>query len=71
MCIKIPPKYRVAQIMGHLKGKSSLMIFECFLHLRYKFGNRYFWSTGYFVSPVGVNEATIISMYGNRKSETK
>ena len=54
MCIKIPPKYSVAQIMGYLKGKSSLMIFESFPHLRYKFGNRHFWCTGYFVSTVGV-----------------
>lgn len=60
MCVKIPPKYSVAQIKGYLKGKSSLMIFESFPHLRYKFGNGHFWCTGYFVSTVGVNEATII-----------
>ena len=35
MCVKIPPKYSVAQVMGYLKGKSSLMIFESFPHLRY------------------------------------
>ena len=60
MCIKIPPKYSVAQIMGYLKGKSALMIFEQFPHLRYKFGNRHFWCIGYFVSTIGVNEATIV-----------
>ena len=60
MCIKILQKYSVAQIMGYLKGKSSLMIFENFPHLRYKFGNRHFWCTGYFISTVGVNEVTII-----------
>ena len=38
MCIKIPPKYSVSQIMGYLKGKSSLMIFEQFSNLKYKFG---------------------------------
>ena len=71
MCVKIPPKYSVAQIMGYLKGKSSLMIFESFPHLRYKFGNRHFWCTGYFVSTVGVNEATIIKYVRIRKNETK
>ena len=53
MCIKIPPKYSVSQIMGYLKGKSSLMIFEQFSNLKYKFGNRHFWCKGYFVSTVG------------------
>ena len=59
MCLKIPPKYSVAQIMGYLKGKSSLMIFEQFGNLKYKFGNRHFWCKGYYVSTVGLNEETI------------
>ena len=57
MRIKIPPGYSVAQVMGDLKRKSSLMIFESFPHLRHKFGNRHFWCTGCFFSTVGVNEA--------------
>ena len=69
MCIKIPPKYSVSQIMGYLKGKSSLMIFEQFSNLKYKFGNRHFWCKGYFVSTVGVNEATIIKYI--REQETR
>ena len=59
MCVKIPPKYSVAQIMGYLKGKSSLMLFERFQNLKYKFGNRNFWATGYYVSTVGLNTATV------------
>jgi putative transposase len=59
MCLRIPPKYSVAQIMGYLKGKSSLMIFEQFPNLKYKYGNRHFWCKGYYVSTVGVNEETI------------
>lgn len=55
----IPPKYSVAQIMGYLKGKSALMIFDRFANLKYKFENRHFWSRGYYVSTVGLNEATI------------
>ena len=45
--------------MGYLKGKSARMIFERFANLKYKFGNRHFWSEGYYVSIVGLNEATI------------
>ncbi len=69
MCIKIPPQYSVSQIMGYLKGKSSLMIFEQFSNLKYKFGNRHFWCKGYFVSTVGVNETTITKYI--REQETR
>ena len=43
MLVSIPPKYSVSQIMGYLKGKSSLMIYEKYANLKYKYGNRYFW----------------------------
>ena len=59
MCVKIPPKYSVAQIMGYLKGKSSLMIFEQFGNLKYKYGSRHFWCKGYYVSTIGLNEEAI------------
>ena len=59
MLVSIPPKYSVSQFMGYLKGKSSLMIFDKHENLKYKFGNRHFWSEGYYVSTVGLNEATI------------
>lgn len=59
MLISIPPKYSVSQFMGYLKGKSSLMISGKHANLKYKFGNRHFWSEGYYVSTVGLNEATI------------
>ena len=55
----IPPKYSVSRFMGYLKGKSSLMIFDRHANLKYKFGNRHFWAEGYYVSTVGLNEATI------------
>lgn len=45
--------------MGYLKGKSALMMFDRHANLKYKFGNRHFWSEGYYVSTVGLNEATI------------
>ena len=49
MLVSIPPKYSVSQIMGYLKGKSSLMIFDRHANLKYKYGNRHFWARGYFV----------------------
>ena len=59
LVLSIPPKYSVSAIMGYLKGKSAMMIFDRHANLKYKFGNRHFWSTGYYVSTVGLNEATI------------
>lgn len=59
MLVSIPPKISVSSFMGYLKGKSSLMIFDRHANLKYKFGNRKFWAEGYFVSTVGLNEATI------------
>ena len=59
MLISIPPKYSISQIVEYLKGKSSLMIFDKFANLKYKYGNRHFWAEGYYVSTVGLNEATI------------
>ena len=52
MLIAIPPKYSVSQIMGYLKGKSSLMIFDRFAHMKYKYGNRHFWCRGYYVDTI-------------------
>ena len=59
MLISFSPKYSISYVMGYLKGKSSLMIFDRHANLKYKFGNRHFWSEGYYVSTVGLNEATI------------
>lgn len=59
MLVMIPPKMSVSSFMGYLKGKSAMMIFDRHANLKYKFGNRHFWATGYYVSTVGLNEATI------------
>lgn len=59
LLVSIPPKISVANFMGYLKGKSALMMFERHANLKYKFGNRHFWAEGYYVSTVGLNEATI------------
>ena len=57
--VKITPKMSISKFMGYLKGKSAMMIFARHGNLKYKFGNNNFWSTGYYVSTVGLNEATI------------
>ena len=59
MLLETPPKYSVSQIVGYMKGKSSLMIFDKFANLKYKYGNRHFWCQGYYVDTVGKNEKKI------------
>ena len=59
MLLSIPPKYSVSQIMGYLKGKSSLMIFDRHANLKYKYGDRHFWARGYYVDTVGRNKKQI------------
>ena len=59
LLVSIPPKMSVSSFMGYLKGKSALMMFDKHANLKYKFGNRHFWAEGYYVSTVGLNEATI------------
>ncbi|WP_268741107.1 IS200/IS605 family transposase [Streptococcus suis] len=59
MLVSIPPRLSVSSFMGYLKGKSALMMFDKHANLKYKFGNRHFWAEGYYVSTVGLNEATI------------
>ena len=69
MLVSIPPKYSVSQIMGYLKGKSSLMIFEKYANLKYKYGNRHFWCRGYYVSTVGRNRRAIEQYIRNQLQE--
>ena len=74
MLIAIPPKYSVSQIsvsqiMGYLKGKSSLMIFDRFAHMKYKYGNRHFWCRGYYVDTVGRNQKKIAEYIKNQLKE--
>ena len=69
MLVKIPPKYSVAQIMGYLKGKSSLIIFDRHANLKYKYGNRHFWCRGYYVDTVGKNSKRIEEYVRNQLQE--
>ena len=69
MLVRIPPKYSVSEIMGYLKGKSSLMIFDRHANLKYKYGNRHFWCRGYYVDTVGKNAKKIEEYIRNQLHE--
>lgn len=71
MLIRIPPKNSVSQIMGYLKGKSSLIIFDRHANLKYKYGNRNFWCRGYYVDTVGKNAKKIEEYIRNQITEDK
>ena len=71
MLVSIPPKYSVSEIMGYLKGKSSLMIFDRFSNLKYRYGNRRFWCRGYYVDTVGRNQKRIAEYIRAQLSEDK
>lgn len=67
--VSIPPKMSVSSFMGYLKGKSTLIIFERHANLKYKYGNRAFWCTGYYVSTVGNNKTAVYRYVENQLKE--
>ena len=69
MLLEIPPKYSVSEIMGYLKSKSTLLIFEKHANLKYKYGNRVFWCRGYYVSTVGNNKKAVEQYVRNQLEE--
>jgi len=71
LCVKIPPKLSVSGFMGYLKGKSSLMLYEQFGELKYKYRNREFRCRGYYADTVGKNEAKIKEHIKNQLAEDK
>ena len=69
MLVSIPPYLSISQFMGYIKSKSALMIFDRPANLKYKYGNRHFWATGYFVDTVGKNEKIIKEYIRNQLQE--
>lgn len=69
MLVSIPPKTSISSFMGYLKGKSTLMIFEKYANLKYKYSNRVFWCRGYYVSTVGKNKKVIQEYIRNQLKE--
>ena len=71
MLISFSPKYSISYVMGYLKGKSSLMIFDRHANLKYKYGNRHFWARGYFVDTVGKNKKKIQEYIRNQLQQVQ
>ena len=69
MLLEIPPKMSVSSVMGYLKGKSSLMIYERWGNARYKYRNREFWCRGYYVDTTGKNTQKIKEYIANQLKE--
>jgi len=69
MLVSMPPNLSVAQFVGYLKGKSSLMIFDRHANLKYRYGNRHFWCRGYYVDTVGKNTEKIAEYIRNQLQE--
>ena len=66
MLVEIPPKFSISSFMGYLKGKSSLMIYEKYGNMKYKYKNREFWCRGYYVDTVGKNTKKIQEYISNQ-----
>ena len=69
MLVEIPPKISVASFMGFLKGKSSLLIYQKWANMKFKYRNREFWCRGYYVDTVGKNTAKIKEYIANQLKE--
>jgi len=70
LLLSILLKICISSFMGYLKRKSAMMIFEYHGELRYKLDKRNFWATGYYVSTVGLNKATIRKYIKEQKMRT-
>ena len=69
MLVSIPPKVSVSSFMGYLKGKSSLMIYEQYGDMKYKYRNREFWCRGYYVDTVGKDKQKIAAYIRHQLEE--
>ena len=71
MLVKIPSKLSVASFVGFLKGKSSILIYQKFANMKFKYRNREFWCRGYYVDTVGKNTEKIKEYIANQLKEDK
>ena len=71
MLVEIPPSLSVSSFVGYLKGKSTLMIFDRHVNLKYKYGNRHFWARGFYVDTVGKNQKRIEEYIRTQLEEDK
>ena len=71
MLVRVPPKISISSFMGFLKGRSATLIHEQHGNLVYKYGNKSFWSKGYYVSTVGLNQKTIAKYIREQEAEDR
>ena len=69
MCISIPPKYAVSNVVGYIKGKSAISIARNFMGRKRNFTGESFWARGYFVSTIGLDEEAVKQYVRNQESE--
>ena len=69
MCLSIPPKYAVANVVGYMKGKSAITIARRFAGRARNFTGEVFWARGYFVSTVGLDEEMVRACIRNQQVE--
>lgn len=71
MLVEIPPKLSVSGFMGYLKGKSSIMVYQKYANMKFKYRNREFWCRGYYIDTVGKNTKKIKEYIANQLKEDK
>ena len=71
MLVRIPPKESVSGFIGFLKGKSSLLIYQKYANMKFKYRDRTFWCRGYYVDTVGKNTQKIKEYIANQLKEDK
>lgn len=71
MLVSIPPKVAVSSFTGYMKGQSSLMIYEQFGDMKFKYRNREFWRRGYYVDTVGKDKVKIAQYIKHQLDEDK
>ena len=71
MLVSIPPKLSVSGFMGHLKGKSSILIYQRYANMKFKYRNREFWCRGYYVDTVGKNKKVMAEYIANQLKEDR
>ena len=71
MFVEVPPKLSVSSFMGYLKGKSSVMMYQKWGNMKFKYRNRSFWCRGYYVYTAGKNAVVITKYIENQLKEDK
>ena len=68
MCLSIPPKYAVSNVVGYMKGKSAIAIARRFKGKQRNFNGEHFWARGYYVSTVGLDEEMVREYIRNQEN---